>query len=444
LRLRVGGKCDMAAALTHQGGDHVDVRKPPGQDPRYLTRVARVHRAQLHPIESNLSAGHAARPARIPFAMILHSSRACAENAARPRLVERRLARFAPRVQGAVRALAERHPRLADLAVSFPALLFALAVPRRGIDAARLCARVIAGDPLAELAAAADVPLWLRRLPPESFVRPIVTLPDGDRFRRLIANHLPRSPKLAAVWLQAVCAAAHWGHERLAVWIARELVREAKRVKLERLRLISLLAWFSMRPGTIGHGLIDHIWRSDMSFATAQTAADAWRMTLALQLNLGSEPIADMWAQPGSIAGYEFRPLRSIGDIREEARAMRNCLCTYGYNLAHNRSRLWSVRKDGERVATLKIARTSYDPLPVIRELEAAGNTDAPPQVWLAAREWLHRHDLLRMETNGRAWGSVPLDRAAWMSLWRPYWLAKRRIPGWLPLAPSRAALEAL
>jgi hypothetical protein len=30
------------------------------------------------------------------------------------------------------------------------------------------------------------------------------------------------------------------------------------------------------------------------------------------------------------------------------------------------------------------------------------------------------------------------------MSLWRPYWLAKRRIPHWLPIAPSREALEML
>ncbi|MEA2928746.1 MAG: hypothetical protein QOG38_1174, partial [Hyphomicrobiales bacterium] len=41
-------------------------------------------------------------------------------------------------------------------------------------------------------------------------------------------------------------------------------------------------------------------------------------------------------------------------------------------------------------------------------------------------------------------WGAVPLDAAAWRSLWRPYWLAKRRLPRWLPLAPSRDALEVL
>jgi hypothetical protein len=37
-------------------------------------------------------------------------------------LIERRLRRYHPSAQPRVRALAERHPRLADLALSFPPL----------------------------------------------------------------------------------------------------------------------------------------------------------------------------------------------------------------------------------------------------------------------------------------------------------------------------------
>jgi hypothetical protein len=49
-----------------------------------------------------------------------------------------------------------RHSRIADLAASFPALLFALAVPRHGLDPALALARVIDGVGLAEVAAAAE------------------------------------------------------------------------------------------------------------------------------------------------------------------------------------------------------------------------------------------------------------------------------------------------
>ena len=338
-----------------------------------------------------------------------------------------------------------RHSRVADLAVSFPALLFALAVPRPGLDPARAIERAIEGVSLAKVAAAADVPLWLRRLPPEALSRPIASLPDGEVFRRQIANHMPRSPKVAPIWLQAVADIGDLAHEAVAAWIAREIAREKRSMNLNRLRRVGLWAWFSGQPDTLGRSMIQQPWTPDMRIGSALDAADDWLTNIGLHVNLGREPIADVWLQPARVAGYDFLPLASVSDITEEAAAMRNCLRTYGYRLAHNRSRLWSVRKDGQRVATLSVAPGGYyDPLPNIVELKAAGNAEAPLEVWWAARQWLHMHDLSQVDTKRRDWGTVPLDRATWISLWRPYWMAKRRIPEWLPLAPSRAALKAL
>lgn len=363
---------------------------------------------------------------------------------ARARLLECQLRRYHPRFQGTVRALAVRHMRIADLAVSFPALLFALAVPRPGLDPARAQAQVIEGRPLAEVAAAAGVPIWLRKLPPEAFMRALPELPDGALFRRQIANHLPRAAKLAPTWLQVVAEVAVLAHEPAAVWIAREFIREPRRVKPARLRLIGLWAWFSVQPATFAHALIDRRWMPEMRITTALEAADDWRTAIELHANLGRAPIADMWLHPGRIAGYDFRPLSSIAAITDEAKTMRNCLRTFGDLLAHNRSRLWSVTRDGLRVATLRISTGYGDPLPNIVELKGAGNSKVPHEVWWAARRWLNMHDLMQIDMARRDWGAVPLDHATWRSLWRPYWLAKRRLPEWLPLAPSRHALEAL
>jgi hypothetical protein len=165
---------------------------------------------------------------------------------------------------------------------------------------------------------------------------------------------------------------------------------------------------------------------------------------IALHVNFGRQPITDMWLRAARVAGYDFLPLSSIAAITEEADAMRNCLRTYGDNLAHNRSRLWSVRQDGRRVATLRVASHRRDPLPNIVELKGAGNAEVSQELWWAAHQWLHMHDLSQIDMRQRDWGTAPLDRATWTSLWRPYWLAKRRIPGWLPIAPSRDALDAL
>lgn len=365
-------------------------------------------------------------------------------DAARFDMLERRLRRYHPRYQGAVRALAARHSRVADLAASFPALLFALAAPRPGLDPARALARVIGGHALADVAAAADVPMWLRKLPPETFTCPITPLPDGELFRRQIANHLPRLPKLAPAWLQIVAVTAELAHEPAAVWIAREFLREPRRVNPALLRLLGLWAWFSGEPATFGHELIDKPWTPDIRIGPALAAARDWRTNIDLHVSLAGRPIADMWLTPAHVAGYDFLPLSSIAAITEEAQAMNNCLRTYGYNLALNRSRLWSVRRDGKRVAALEVSTGYDDPLPNIVEFKGSGNADVPRELWWVARQWLHSHDLPQIDMAQRDWKTEPLDRATWLALWRPYWLAKRRIPKWLPLAPSRTALWAL
>src|SRR4029453_13273389 len=109
--------------------------------------------------------------------------------------------------------------------------------------------------------------------------------------------------------------------------------------------------------------------------------------TIDPHVNLGREPVADLWLQSARVSGYDFLPLVSGSDIAEEAAAMGNCLRTYGDSVVHNCSRLWSMRKDGRRVATLMVATGRGDPLPNVVELRAAGNKDVSPEVSWAARQ---------------------------------------------------------
>ena len=234
--------------------------------------------------------------------------------------VERYLRRYSATARAAVRAAAALHPRIADLAVSFPALLFALAVPRRDADAARAVDAAIEGRPLAEVAQAAGVPLWLRRLPVEALTRPLPRLPDDETFRRRIANHVPRSPKLAPLWLDVVSSASEWSHPSFAIWVAAELVRSTKEVKLNRLKLLGLWAWFSMHPGTTAHRIIDRPLHPAMRFKTALAAAEDWRVRVALHVNLGEAPFADTWLTPGCVCGYvaALRRRHRDGSRRDE------------------------------------------------------------------------------------------------------------------------------
>jgi hypothetical protein len=330
---------------------------------------------------------------------------------------------------------------LADLAATFPGLLFALASPGHGLDPRPAIDLTIEGAPLRQIAAAARVPLWVRRLPPEAFDAALDRLPDGDVFRCRIANQLPRSPKVAAMWLQTVAAAGRWGNEQVALWTARELDRNARRFKLERIRLLALYAWYSARPDTAAQRLMRKIWHQDMCLSTAADEATEWCVAVELKLNLGCR-VVDPWLEPGEVMGFDFAPLCSEAQIVQEASAMRNCVREYGSALVHNRSRLWSIRRDGARVATISVGFRYRRPILDILQLKGPSNSDAPKEIWAAARRWLAWHDLLPIEPSQV--DRAPLDRSAWTEMWRPYWLSKRSIPDWLPLVPSRAALERL
>lgn len=375
----------------------------------------------------------------------LHANaRANASQHARSIQLERRLARFQPHVQPRVRALANAHPRLKDLALSFPALLFALAVPRPGRDMAHAIARVIEGAPLKELACAAGIPLWLRGVAAPSFRSPLPDLPDGDLFRRQIGNYLPRAPRQFDAWAQTICDAHRWADQAVALWVARELSRQDKKIDLRSLKSICLWAWCS-RNCTF-EGVLEPAkrWSPAMQFDTAMRFATWWLRHVDLHLNLGREPIADLWLTPASIDGYDFVPLRTAADVAAEAEAMRHCVLDYGSALTHDRCRVWSMQQDGRRIATLEVGCVKPEPLARIVQLKSALNKTVPTEAWLIARRWFDSHDLLAVSRPRIPHGTLPLNAAEWRRVWRRYWVAKKHIPPWLPLTPCREALGAL
>lgn len=370
---------------------------------------------------------------------------------ARPRaaLIETRLSKFRDAVQPRVRAIAAEHSWLADLAMSFPALLFTLAYPRESKSAEAARQLITSGAPLATAAQHAGVPMWLRGFPPQAFERALLKLPDSPEFRRRIANHPPSNWRVAPQWLENVARATETADEDIAIWFAREApvkpipVRKYHRPIPHRRRLVALWAWYSQH--------VDHSqafmrtpWTSEMQWSAAKTAAFNWIDKLNLPLYIAEGGLTDTWLNDGEVDGFAFVALRTRDDVVAEAKAMKHCVASYGRDLADNRTRVWSVRRDGERVATLSLQTTGGSPYPVIRELSAAHNAPVNAEVWLAARRWLAIQDSAEVDVARFKRKSARMNAEVWRNLWRPYWIAKQRIPSWLPVAPSVSALYAL
>ncbi len=358
----------------------------------------------------------------------------------RNRKLDRQLLRFPSRYRPQIVALAKLHRNFGDLAFSFPALLFVAAVSHAKRDRAQLQQRIIKGAALKTLAQLAGLPIWMRKLQPEAFAKPIGPVPQQDITMRQIVNHLPRRARHAAYWLRNVSLATEVGDEAFAVWVAREC--NNRREYEPCLRKLALWAWFSLRPHLRGHSFITKPWRPQMKLKTARSAANEWHDRLRLHITIADATLQGQWLEAKSVDGFDFVPLLTANDIHEEARIMENCVRSYGEDLACNRERLWSVQQHGQRLATLSIGPHCDMGLLCITQIKARKNALVSRELALAATRWFNSHDILSIHVEALERNKLMSNRQAWVTLFKPWWLEKRCIPGWLPLAPKQHHID--
>jgi hypothetical protein len=350
--------------------------------------------------------------------------------------------RFAYPARREARRLMKASARLVDLAVVFPGAIYALATRHGAADARREAVSLVEqGAPLKAVARALDLPLWLRRLPPEAFQKPIDTLPVSESFARRVANRLPGAPAHSAFWLQSVAFGAKACHEDFALWLADQAIFNEQGNPDQLFGVLAAYAWHSRASQTRAHSLIVVPWRAEIAFDTALCAAKSWLNRMRLVLQLGPGVLSDPWLTGGVVRGYTFTPLLDRMEILAEARAMQNCADQYAERLADDRCRLFSIKRDREHVASLEIGPHSREAgMLAITQLKGRHNMAAPLDVWQAAYAWLAAQSGLR-RLPPRIPPERKLDNEAWAQLMAPY---RRRTGGapWLPQTASHAIFD--
>lgn len=349
----------------------------------------------------------------------------------------------APR-RASVRRLLTSSPRVFDLGVSFPGVLYVLA-SRFGSQRRRRKALdlVVAGAPLRDVAIVLDLPLWLRRLPPEAFTGDVAALPKSDIFARRIANHLPSLSENSAFWLSSVAFGARACDDYFALWLAQQAIF-AEAGETERLfGLLAAYAWFSNVDLARARGLIVVPWRPEMAFDTAVCAAKSWLNRMRLVLQLGEGVLTDPWLVAGEARGFSFVPLLDHGAILAEAHAMQNCADQYADRLVRDKCRLFSVRRRGVRVATLEIGPHPREAgILAISQLKSRHNLPASTETWQAAHTWMGgQKDLKRTSVSTQLEGTF--NAQVWGQLMSTYRARKGGAP-WIPERASKESFSTL
>ena len=127
----------------------------------------------------------------------------------------------------------------------------------------------------------------------------------------------------------------------------------------------------------------------------------AWHEELALD-----EPDAEDIGRPNFVIDYDFLPklwekdgyrfsaLQTRKALRQEGAAMHHCVASYWHNVAIGRSRIYSVSKNGARIATLELSNQTatyrwQTGLFKIRQMVGARNSRPQPEVSKVAEAFI-------------------------------------------------------
>ena len=203
-----------------------------------------------------------------------------------------------------------------------------------------------------------------------------------------------------------------------ALWIARQ--HDLAGPPEDLFTFMAAWAWFSGRPGLLGHRLLRRPWTPEMSFKRAREELTAWRQRLRLIECLGPG-IESPWLADGTASGFDFVALRTVEDFIAESEALENCLDQYADQLHSGLTAVFSIRKGTRRVACVEIGLHDEEvSMPNIVQLRAARNRRAPPEIWQATYGWLGGQRLAPLSPLRHA--PKPMQRIeARRQLWSPY-----------------------
>lgn len=340
-----------------------------------------------------------------------------------------------------MRRLIRLSDRFFDLAKVFPGAAYLIATRHRTREQRAIAqALVVEGAALRTVAKALDLPLWLRRLPPEAFESPGLTLPKSEVFTRRIAARLPGQESESAFWLQTLSFATDAGGDEFALWLAEQQIYDMRGDPTKLFAVFAAYAWHSTKgAGSDAHSLIVVPWRPEIAFDTALCAAKSWLNRLRLVIQLGKGAITDPWLDTGKCGAFTFTPLTDQKQVLEEAQAMQNCADQYADRLSRDKCRLFSVRRGAHRVATLEIGQHPREAgILTITQLKARHNMPASIEVWQAAHGWLASQPGLK-RLQSVVGPERPFNTKLWNNLLGPYREACHGAP-WLTRTPDQTA----
>ena len=124
-----------------------------------------------------------------------------------------------------------------------------------------------------------------------------------------------------------------------------------------------------------------------MSLKTATALSADWHEAVANNLDGPNSAFPAPWHPAVRLGDYEILPIEDAASLYREGTAMHHCVGTYGDQVQRGNLYIYSIRRDGERIATLALGR--HTGRTYVQQIRGPCNTEPPKASITTVVRWL-------------------------------------------------------
>jgi PcfJ-like protein len=287
--------------------------------------------------------------------------------------------------------------RALQLTETFPVLAFLIysntwLLHRRPEQAREARALVYRGARLRDVAAVMDVPMALRHVKPGVAHFTTEVFCEHPELLSFMPDTTPRQ----RIWMCVV----DWAYRKISAdfgeWAARHVAGIPGRTHREVGSFVADFAdWAD--PDEAGRAFITRPFTSSMSLKTVTALSADWHEAVANNLDGPNAAFPPAWFPAAKINNTEIVPIEDAATLYREGSTMHHCVGTYRDRVQSGEFYVYSVRRDGERVATLALGRHSGTRSGVfLEQIRGPCNIEPPKEIIATVLRWLRAQKPLR------------------------------------------------
>jgi hypothetical protein len=290
-------------------------------------------------------------------------------------------------------AISERFLQLTSV---FPALALAISDPARTEDRLEALHLVYSGAPLRRVAEAAGVPMALRKVKPGAAHLALEVVEFLAHQPDLVHAYMPLPLPRMKPWLRAVRFAARVSSE-FGQFTARNFCKVGGTLNEDVHWLEDVADWVRACTNTDreSSALVTRRFSPDMSINTVTSLSREWHEAAAINRNGGYYEFPEPWAQAGKVGDNDIVPISNSRELYREGDAMHHCVGTYGKRICAGLCYIFSLRKEGMRIATIKLVQS--EGRVSMGQIRGPYNAPVTDETKRAARKWLKSQHTFRL-----------------------------------------------